>query len=277
MRPPKPLLKFAAFAIALPLSAALTYQAEILAWRHEREARLQADGGWLTVTGLFWLHEGANGFGTDPKNDIVLAAGPPQAGIFDLHSGKVAAKFDGRSRELRPDTDDFVSAGRLRLYVIERAGRLGIRLKDPQSPYLREFHGIDYFPLRDEYRVLARFVPDQKKVPITNILGQTEPEDSPGYVIFQLHGTEYRLRPVLDDPSSPDLFFIFRDLTSEHETYGAGRFLDTPAPKAGQLVLDFNKAYNPPCAFTPYATCPLPPKENRLSVRIAAGEKKYAH
>jgi uncharacterized protein (DUF1684 family) len=269
--------KFATFAIVLPLAAAVTYQAEIAAWRHEREARLRADGGWLTVTGLFWLHEGANSFGTDPKSDIVLAAGAAHAGIFELHNGKVSAKIDGHPRELRPDTDDFVSSGRLRLYVIERAGRMGIRVKDPQSPYLREFHGIDSFPPREEYRVIARFVPDPKKIPITNILGQTEPEDSPGYVVFQLHGHEYRLRPVLDDPDSPDLFFIFHDLTSEHETYGAGRFLDAPPPKDGQVVLDFNKAYNPPCAFTPYATCPLPPRENRLAVRIEAGEKKYGH
>jgi uncharacterized protein len=272
-----PLAKFASFVIALPLFAAVTYQAEITAWRHEREARLRADGGWLTVTGLFWLHEGPNSFGTDPKSDIVLAAGAAHAGVFELRNGKVSAKFDGRPRELRPDTDDFVSSGRLRLYVIDRAGRMGIRVKDPQSPYLREFQGIDYFPPREEYRVLGRFVPDPKKIPITNILGQTEPEDSPGYVVFQLRGHEYRLRPVLDDPGSQDLFFVFHDLTSEHETYGAGRFLDTPPPKGGQVLLDFNKAYNPPCAFTPYATCPLPPKENRLPVRVEAGEKKYGH
>jgi uncharacterized protein len=272
------LSKLAPLAIALPLvAAAVTYQAEIGAWHQQREARLRADGGWLTVTGLFWLHEGRNTFGTDPKSDIVLPAGSPHAGEFDLHNGKVASRFDGGTRELRPDTDDFVPSGRLRLYLIERGGRMGIRLKDPQSSYLREFHGIDYFPPREGYRVVARFVPDPKKVPITNILGQTEPEDSPGYVVFQLQGREYRLRPVIDDPSSPDLFFIFRDLTSEHETYGAGRFLDTPPPQNGQVVLDFNKAYNPPCAFTPYATCPLPPKENRLPVRIEAGEKKYGH
>jgi uncharacterized protein len=272
-----PLPKLAVFAIGLPLFAAATYQAEIAAWRHQREARLRAAGGWLTVTGLFWLQEGRNTFGTDPKSDIVLPAGPPQAGIFDLLNGKVVAKLAGGTRNLRPDTDDFVSAGRLRLYVIDRSGRMGIRLKDPESPFLRDFHSIEYFPPREEYRVVAHFVPDPKKVPITNIIGQTEPEDSPGYVVFQLQGREYRLRPVLDDPGSQDLFFIFRDLTSEHETYGAGRFLDTPAPKNGQVVLDFNEAYNPPCAFTPYATCPLPPKENRLPLRIEAGEKKYGH
>ncbi|HLI86570.1 MAG TPA: DUF1684 domain-containing protein [Bryobacteraceae bacterium] len=274
----RPRLRYAAaVVIGLPLFAAATYQAEIAAWRHEREAHLRADGGWLTVTGLFWLHEGRNTFGTDPKSDIVLPAGPAQAGIFDLHNGNVTATTAGSTRNLHPDSDDFVSAGRLRLYVIDRAGRIGIRLKDPQSPYLRDFHGIEAFPAREEYRILARFVPEPKKVPITNIIGQTEPEDSPGYVVFRLQGREYRLRPVIDEPGSRDLFFIFRDLTGGHETYGAGRFLDTPPPQNGQVVLDFNKAYNPPCAFTPYATCPLPPKENRLPVRIEAGEKKYGH
>jgi len=166
---------------------------------------------------------------------------------------------------------------RLRLYAILRAGRVGIRMKDPQSEFRRNFHGLDYFPAREDYRITAQFVPDPKKIPITNILGQTEPEESPGYVIFRLHGQEYRLRPVYDDPGSKDLFFIFKDQTSGKETYGAARFLDTAPPKDGHVELDFNKAYNPPCAFTPYATCPLPPKENRLTLRIEAGEKTYGH
>ena len=141
----------------------------------------------------------------------------------------------------------------------------------------REFHGLEYFPAREEYRVIARFVPEPRKIPIANIIGQTEPEDSPGYAVFQLHGRQFRLTPVYDDPGSKDLFFMFKDETSGKETYGAGRFLDTDPPKDGRVVLDFNKAYNPPCAFTPYATCPLPPKENRLPVRIEAGEKTYGH
>ena len=262
-------------SLALPLAAAITYQAQIAQWRQDREARLKADGGWLTVAGLFWLHEGRNSFGADAKNDIALPAGPPHAGVFELRGGRVTVKMDGATRELRPDTEDSASAGRLSLFVIERDGRYGIRLKDPESSYRREFHGLDYFPARQQYRLTAQFVPDPKKIPITNILGQTEPEESPGYVVFTLQGRQLRLRPVYDDPPSKDLFFIFRDLTSGKETYGAGRFLDTPAPQGGKVVLDFNKAYNPPCAFTPYATCPLPPKENRLQVRIEAGEKKY--
>jgi uncharacterized protein (DUF1684 family) len=271
------LSKLALVAIAVPLLAAVTFQTEIAEWRQKREAGLRRDGGWLTVTGLFWLHEGQNSFGADAKNDIALPAGSPHAGVFELRHGKVSVTTGGQSRELRPDSDDKADAGRLRLYVIERGGRFAIRMKDPASQFLREFHGLEYFPPREDYRVTAQFVADPRKVPITNILGQTEPEDSPGYVVFSLEGRQYRLRPVLDDPGSKDLFFVFRDLTAGKETYGAGRFLDTPPPQDGKVVLDFNKAYNPPCAFTPYATCPLPPAENRLAVRIEAGEKKYGH
>jgi uncharacterized protein len=269
--------KLALFLLALPLVAALSYESEIAGWRHNRETSLRRDGGWLTVAGLFWLHEGRNTFGTAPTADIALPAGPAQAGAFELHHGKVTASGDGGVRELRPDTDDFLGVGRLRLYVIKRSDKIGIRLKDPQSQFLREFRGIEYYPPRPEYRITAQFVTDPKKVPIANIIGQTEPEDSPGYVTFRLHGQDYRLRPVLDDPDSKDLFFIFKDQTSGKETYGAGRFLDTDPPKDGKVVLDFNKAYNPPCAFTPYATCPLPPPENHLAVKIEAGEKTYGH
>jgi uncharacterized protein len=269
--------KLALLLAALPLVAALTYPSEIAEWRQKREAGLRRDGGWLTVTGLFWLHEGQNVFGSAAQSDIVLPAGPARAGVFELHHGKVTVKMDGGAREVKPDSDDVVNAGRLHLYVIKRSDQTGIRMKDPESPYLKNFHGIEVFPAREEYKVTAQFVADPQKIPITNILGQTEPEDSPGYVVFRLHGQQYRLRPVFDDPGSKDLFFIFRDQTAEKETYGAGRFLDTDPPKDGKVVLDFNKAYNPPCAFTPYATCPLPPKENRLAVRIEAGEKKYGH
>jgi uncharacterized protein (DUF1684 family) len=270
---PKPML----LLVGLPLLAALSYQSEIAQWRRQREASLRRDGGWLTVTGLFWLHDGRNTFGAGAKNDIGLPAGPALAGVFELHGGKVTVEMGGSRKALRPDSDEVVNVGRLRLYVIQRSDRMGIRVKDPESPFLRDFHGIESFPANEEYRVTAKFVADPRKIPITNIVGQTEPEDSPGYAVFRLHGQEYRLRPVLDDPTSKSLFFIFRDQTSQKETYGAGRFLDTDAPQDGKVVLDFNKAYNPPCAFTPYATCPLPPQENRLVVRIEAGEKKYGH
>ncbi len=268
----------ALLATLVPLAAvwpAANYQSEIAEWRRQREASLKQDGGWLTVTGLFWLREGTNRFGASASNDIVLPAGPAQAGGFELRQGAVTAVSLGGSRAIRPDTDDFFAVGRLRLYVIQRGDRYGIRLKDPESPFRRDFHGLEYFPAREEYRVTARFVPEPRKIPIANIIGQSELDDSPGYVVFRLHGREFRLRPVLEEPGAKELFFIFRDQTAGKETYGAGRFLYTGLPQNGSVVLDFNQAYNPPCAFTPFATCPLPTAQNRLDLRVTAGEKKY--
>ena len=259
------------------LVAASSYQTEIAEWRRQREATLKRDGGWLTVSGLFWLHDGVNTFGRGAGNEIVLPDGPERAGGFELKDGKVTVKMAGAERELWPDSLDAAKVGRLSLFVIKRSEKYGIRLKDPESQYVREFQGIEYYPAKEEYKVTARWVPAPLKIPILNILGQTEPMESPGYAVFQLDGKEFRLRPVLETPDANTLFYIFRDQTSAKETYGAGRFFYSDMPKDGHVELDFNKAYNPPCAFTPYATCPLPPQENKLPVRIEAGEKKYGH
>ena len=254
------------------------YRAQVVEWRRQREAALTADGGWLTVTGLFWLHEGSNSFGSAPSNDIVLPADPAldDGGAFVLSNGKVVFRMGLQVRELRPDTNgkpDVVTLGSLTMFAIHRGGKYGIRLKDNNSRLRKEFTGLHYFPLREDYRIRTRLVPDARKIPILNILGQVEDTPSPGYVEFEINGQKLRLTPVEEAPD--ELFFIFRDLTAGKETYGSGRFLDTKLGKDGEVVLDFNKAYNPPCAFTPYATCPLPPKENRLAVRIEAGEVKY--
>jgi uncharacterized protein (DUF1684 family) len=264
-------LLLAAAAVAVLIAG--SYSDEIAAWRKQREEGLKAPGGWLSVAGLFWLHEGASTFGKDASNEIVLPDGPPKAGVFELQGGKVTVKMDGAARELWPDSADVAKVGRLSLYVIQRGEKFGIRLKDPESEYRRNFHGIETFPAREEYRVTAEWVAEPVKIPILNVLGQTDEMQSPGYATFQLHGRQYRLRPVLEAPDDRELFFIFRDQTSGKETYPAGRFLYSAMPENGKVVLDFNKAYNPPCAFTPYATCPLPPAENRLAVRIEAGEK----
>jgi uncharacterized protein (DUF1684 family) len=247
------------------------YQSEIEAWKKRREESLRSN--WLQVSGLFWLHEGANRMGTDPSSDIVLPDGPAHAGVVELRNGAVMID----TRPVRADSDESVKVGRLSLFVIKRGDKIGIRMKDPDSEYLRKFHGLEYFPLNEKYRVTARFVDEPHKVPILNVLGQTEQSDCPGYAIFQLGGKEYRLYPIIEEPGDEQLFYIFRDLTSGKETYPAGRFLYSDLPKNGNVVLDFNKAYNPPCAFTDYATCPLPPKENHLAVRIEAGEKRYGH
>ena len=285
------LLGLAGMATAAGRTPDPAYRAEIEKWRADREARLKSDGGWLQVVGLFWLKDGANSFGTDAGNRIVLPAGsaPARAGVFELRAGKttlrmepgVEATVDGHpagTRELRPDVPgpaDVLKLGpRLTLHVIERGGRYGIRLKDRESALLKEFGGLRWFPVREDYRVEARFVPHASpmKIAVPNILGQVEELPSPGYAAFTIGGREVRLDPVLEEPGATELFFIFRDQTTGKQTYPAGRFLYAPMPKDGRVTLDFNKAYSPPCAFTPYATCPLPPKQNRLSVRIEAGE-----
>jgi hypothetical protein len=255
-----------------------SYEDEIVQWRRDREARLRADDGWLTVAGLFWLHPGANSFGTAAGAAIVLPDGPAQAGVFNFDGRRVTVTRNGATREVQPDSDaDRVKVGRLSLFVIRRGDRFGIRLKDPESSYRRQFHGLEYFPASPAWRVKARWVAAGKKIPILNVLGQTELSECPGYAEFDLGGKRLRLYPILESPGYQELFYIFRDQTAGKETYGAGRFLYSDMPRDGWVVLDFNKAYNPPCSFTPYATCPLPPAENRLAVRIEAGEKNYGH
>jgi uncharacterized protein len=255
-----------------------SYAAEIAQWRHDREVRLKADDGWLTLAGLFWLHPGANPFGTAPDAAFALPDGPAHAGVFNFDGGHVTVAMNGTTREVTPDSDaDRVRVGRLSLFAIRRGDRFGIRLKDPESQARREFHGLEYFPASPAWRVTARWVAAARKIPILNVLGQTEPSECPGYAEFELAGRHLRLYPIIENPGDQELFYIFRDETAGKETYAAGRFLYSQMPRGGQVVLDFNQAYNPPCVFTPYATCPLPPPENRLPVRIEAGEKKYGH
>ncbi|HKE23133.1 MAG TPA: DUF1684 domain-containing protein [Bryobacteraceae bacterium] len=262
---------------ALALFAASAFEDEIAQWRRDRENSLKAEGGWLSLAGLFWLHEGANSFGKDASCEIVLPDGPARGGTFELSGDKVRVTVDGSTRDAKPDSADVVRIGRVSLFVIKRGDRYGIRLKDPESEARRNFHGIESYPANESYRVTARFVAEPEQISIVNIIGQTEHYPSPGYAVFKLQGQELRLRPYLEGPNATQLFYVFRDQTSGKETYGAGRFLYSVRPHDGQVTLDFNKAYNPPCSFTPYATCPLPPPENRLAVRIEAGEKKYGH
>ncbi len=197
----------------------------------------------------------------------------------------VQATLGGRPvthADLRSDgsgSPDVVTLGRLTMYVIQRGARYGIRLKDRESPLRKEFTGLRWYELKEDYRVSARYVtyPEPKLVKVPNILGESEPMPSPGYAVFEREGKEVRLEGVLEEKDARRLFFIIRDQTSGKETYPAGRFLYADLPKDGRIVLDFNKAYNPPCAFTPYATCPLPPPQNWVPVRIEAGELDYGH
>lgn len=267
------------------------YNGTIEHWRQERESRLKADDGWLTVAGLFWLKEGSNSAGSATGSSIQLPRVAAHVGDFDFHEGKATFHADpdvavlindkpAKMAVLKADTDpggpDKITIGDLTMFVIHRGQRYAIRLKDKESEYRRSFTNLHWYPVREDYRIVARWVPydTPHQIAVPNILGETENEPSPGYATFILQGHEYRLDPVLEDKQ---LFFIFRDQTSGKETYGSGRFLYAELAKEGKVVLDFNKAYNPPCAFTPFATCPLPPKQNRLPVRIEAGELKYGN
>ena len=265
--------------IALPvlagvaLFAATAYQTEIAQWRRQREEGLEARWrlalGGRTVLAARRREHFRQGSGQRNR----AARWPAKAGVFELHNGKVTVKMDGATRELWPDSLDVAKVGRLSLFVIKRSDKYGIRLKDPDSEYRRDFKGIEYYPAKEEYKVTAKWVAAPQKIPILNVLGQTESMDSPGYAVFHLHGQEYRLRPYLETADAKELFYVFRDQTAAKETYGAGRFFYSAMPENGHVVLDFNKAYNPPCAFTPYATCPLPPPENKLA-RTHRGRRK---
>jgi uncharacterized protein len=267
------------------------YTQEVEAWRARREADLRAPEGWLSVVGLHWLREGTSTIGSAKGSDILLPLpAPPRVGTLDLAQGKVlvhaAPGVTVKSRdkaitevELRSDKEgkpDVLAVGPMSLYVIERGGRLALRVKDPESPRRRSFRGLQWYPVKEALRVRARFVPydPPKKVPIPNVLGMVDPLPSPGYAAFTVSGREVKLDAVLEEPEAKELFFIFRDTTAGKDTYPAGRFLYAAMPKDGHALLDFNKAYSPPCAFTSFATCPLPPRQNRLPVRIEAGEKK---
>ena len=267
------------------------YRAEIRAFQAERTAGLQADDGWLTVAGLFWLKPGPNVAGSAPGSDVLLPRkAPARLGVFELKDGRVtflpdpaahvtsAGKHLGTAAFEAPKDDETALEVRdLRLFVIQREDRFGVRMRDLRSAARRGFTGLKFFPIRPAYRVSATFVPYEqpRKVVVPNVLGQALEMTSPGYVTFTLAGKQLRLEPVYESDERSDLFFIFKDLTSRDATYGAGRFLYAPLPKGGTVDLDFNRAYNPPCAYTDFATCPLPPKQNQLDVRIEAGELAY--
>lgn len=264
------------FALILAATSlvASTYIDDTAKWRTDYEASLKKPDGWLSVAGLFWLHTGDNVVGSDPQSDVVLPpGGPKKAGVLRFQNGKVS----WQNRQLKSDAagqPDVFKIGDVSLTIIERGGKTGVRMRDPNARTRRDFTGCKWFPADAAWRVKAKWVayPQPKKIRITNILGMTDEESSPGYAEFTLQGKAMRLEPVTEDGG---LFFIFKDATSGKTTYGAGRFLDTDLPKAGQVELDFNRAYNPPCAFTAFATCPLPPKQNVLASAIEAGEMSY--
>jgi uncharacterized protein len=282
----------ALLAVALSSAPADAHRADVEAWRLHRLQRLARPDGWLTLAGLFWLDEGANTFGSDKANRVVLPAPtPPCMGELVLEHGSVRVRVAGSvelisqgkpvtEMALRSDADGdptILEYGPVGFYVIKRRERFGIRVKNAESPALLHFTGLDAFPISSEWRFDASFerYDPPRDVVVPNVMGGTDIEKCPGAVVFEVGGKAYRLEPVIEQ-GSEDLFIIFGDTTNGYETYGAGRFIYVKWPDArGRTVLDFNKAYNPPCVFTPYATCPLPPAANRLPIRIEAGEKTY--
>jgi uncharacterized protein len=235
-------------------------------WRAQYEAGLKAPDGWLSVAGLSWLQEGAN--------TVELPADASQKSVaLRVDHGKVV--YQGHALKTDDaDRPDVLKFGDVALTIIDRNGKLGVRIRDPHAETRRSFTGCKWFPASAAWRIEAKWVAyaKPKTIAITNILGMTDQEPSPGYAEFTLRGKTMRLEPVIDDG---ELFFIFKDATSTTTTYGAGRFLYAKMPKGNTVELDFNKAHNPPCAFTAFATCPLPPRQNILTASIEAGEKKY--
>jgi hypothetical protein len=257
----------------------------------ERTVRLTKADGWLTLIGLHFLHEGDNTVGRSADNAIMLAAGPARIGTVALSSAgevtfrsasAVAVQINGQPASagaLRLDWDEnkptLVSAGTVSFFVVERGGRKALRVRDSAAERRTHFLGLDHFPIDASWRIEADWIPfaEPRQIPITNIIGNISNETTPGRAVFQRDGKTYELVPLVDEPEKT-LFFIFSDATSDGVTYTM-RFLDAELPKDGKVVLDFNLATNPPCAFTPFATCPLPPKQNHLPIAVTAGEKSY--
>jgi uncharacterized protein (DUF1684 family) len=261
--------------------------------RAERLERLTAPDGWLALVGLHFLKVGDNRVGHAPANDVVLAGAPAEVGTVTVGGdGRVTlrplpgrdVRVDGQEvkgsvvlrEEVGTTKPSLVTTGTLTFFVIERGGKKALRVRDTEAPTRKHFRGLDYFPIDSQWRIEARWQPFERArlQPLTNILGQPEMTIFPGRAVFEYEGKTYELLAI--DEGEPDtLFFVISDATSGRETYGAARFLYAPRPKGDTILLDFNLLYNPPCAFTAFATCPLPPKENRLPFAIRAGEKNY--
>ncbi|MGH8172781.1 MAG: DUF1684 domain-containing protein [Rhodanobacteraceae bacterium] len=268
-----------------------SYTQQIETWRAQRVERLKAPSGWLSLIGLHWLKDGKNTVGSAKDNDIVLNAGPAHLGVVTLKNGKTSIELDAKSGatidgksaakgDLLDDTNEkptLVAFGTANFYVIDRGSKKALRVKDSDAATRKNFVGIDYYPIDPKWRVEAKWVPfnPPHELEIPNVLGTVDKMPVPGKAVFERDGKTYELLPVLEEAGAKEVWFIFADKTSAKETYGGGRFLYSDMPKDGKIVVDFNKAYNPPCAFTPHATCPLAPSENRLAIPVTAGEKKY--
>jgi len=259
-------------------------------WRKERAVKIAAPHGWLATAGLFWLQEGANRMGADRSNAILLpnGSGPALAGVFKLKGGEVSLEaVDGveirfgderiskAAIPIEDETSQPLFLNDLKIFVLQRGKRFGVRIFNPHNPVLRDFEGLNWYPIDEAYQVTARFIslPETQTIKIITVLGDQVEMPFPGTIEFSLRGESFSLDPVgLDDGR---LWLMFRDATNGSQTYPAGRYLVTDSPQDGMVSLDFNKAYNPPCAYTDFATCPLPPGNNRLKIEVKAGEKRF--
>jgi hypothetical protein len=270
------------------------YLREIESWQQKRLENLKSPTGWLNLAGLLWLEEGENTVGADSSNTIIFPKdkAPNFIGSFILQDSVVTFRARAgvnimhndsaiTSINMRNDLEGNptkLTLGTLSWTIIKRGERYGVRLRDHKHPLLKEFEGIEAFPIDSTWRIEATFEPNipLKMIEIPTILNTIDKEPSPGALVFDINGKTHRL-DATGEMTNKELFVIFADQTNGKETYGAGRFIYVATPGAsGKTIIDFNKAYNPPCAFTAYATCPLPPEQNKLAVRITAGEKNYA-
>ncbi len=283
-----------AFTAQAQTSASI-YEKEIDTWHEKREANLKKENGWLTVSGLFWLEEGENTIGSNKENKIVFPAGKADADIgkIILNNDEVSMTINAGVMVKRNDTlfskgvifnkntaeqSIILAHKNLRWFIIKRGARIGVRLRDLESDARKNFTHIERFPVNEKWKIIATFVPptDKKTIPIHDVIGNTTETEFGGTLQFELNGKSYSLDATLE--GADDLFIVFGDYTNGIKTYGAGRFLYAKKPKEGNMViLDFNKSYNPPCAFTDFATCPLPPDQNKLPIEVTAGELKYGN
>lgn len=276
-------------------SSDASHAGEVEAWHRARTDELRKQDGWLSLVGLYWLEGGENRFGSSPENDVVFPPDAPEhLGSFIVEGSTVKAviasgvfvQSENESVDtllMRTSSDDEaqptpMSWGSLTWILIERDGQFAIRLKDSKSPALAAFDGIERFPVNIAWRVEARWEPyvPARTIEIPTVMGTVSRQTTPGRIVFQMDGATHSL-DVTGEPDHEEYFVIFADETNGAETYPAGRYLwiDAPDGDEGLVIVDFNKSYNPPCVFTPYATCPFPPPQNRLDLRIDAGEKNY--
>jgi len=284
-----------AISTAKTPAAHVAFQQAEQAWRDERRANLLKPDGWTSLIGLHWIESGAHYVGSAADNGIRLTMGPAQLGMLERKAGHirlvpnkaVALTLDGQSLQaaatLKADADEggpsvlAFDDGKGAATVIKRGERYALRVKHAEAPSRTQFAGLEYWPADPSWKVDATFVPHPpgKTIPIASIIGTVDEVPNPGAIQFQRDGKTYRIEAL--DEGGDSLFLIVADRTNGHGSYGAGRYIDAPKADAqGHVVVDFNQAYNPPCAFTAFATCPLPPPENRLDLAITAGEKAYA-